>query len=151
MLEQSNKDRLDTVNKDMTKVEIEEYQATTAEEKASKILGNTRKTNKDMDINYDGPSVEEAKRALQKVTVARKLLEQRKEVITNRSLYELRQAKDRGHVLEGLIVAIANIDEVINIIKTSENTKVAAERLCEENWSSETIKPLLQKVLQNVL
>ncbi len=73
-------------------------------------------------------------------------LDHRKEVITNRSLYELRQAKDRGHVLEGLIVAIANIDEVINIIKTSENTKVAAERLCEENWSSETIKPLLDRV-----
>ena len=73
-------------------------------------------------------------------------LDHRKEVITNRCLYELRQAKDRGHVLEGLIVAIANIDEVINIIKTSENTKVAAERLCEENWSSETIKPLLDRV-----
>ncbi|GIR02752.1 MAG: hypothetical protein CM15mP12_2830 [Gammaproteobacteria bacterium] len=63
-------------------------------------------------------------------------LDHRKEVITNRSLYELRQAKDRGHVLEGLIVAIANIDEVINIIKTSENTKVAADRLCEQSWSS---------------
>ena len=51
-------------------------------------------------------------------------LKHRKEVITNRSLYELRQAKDRGHIVEGLIVAIANIDEVINIIKTSENTKL---------------------------
>ena len=73
-------------------------------------------------------------------------LKHRKEVITNRSLYELRQAKDRGHIVEGLIVAIANIDEVINIIKTSENTKVAADRLCEQNWSAETIKPLLDKV-----
>ena len=73
-------------------------------------------------------------------------LDHRKDVITKRSLYELRQAKDRGHVLEGLIVAIANIDEVINIIKTSENTKVAADRLCEQSWSSSTIKPLLDRV-----
>ena len=73
-------------------------------------------------------------------------LDHRKDVITNRSLYELRQAKERGHIVEGLIVAIANIDEVIEIIKKSENTKVAADKLCERNWSAETIKPLLDKV-----
>jgi|TARA_B100001093_G_scaffold212038_1_gene203518 DNA gyrase subunit A len=73
-------------------------------------------------------------------------LEHRKEVITNRSLYELRQAKERGHIVEGLIVAIANIDEVIDIIKKSENSKVAADSLCERNWSAATIKPLLDKV-----
>ena len=58
----------------------------------------------------------------------------------------LRQAKERGHIVEGLIVAIANIDEVIEIIKKSENTKVAADKLCERNWSAATIKPLLDKV-----
>ena len=73
-------------------------------------------------------------------------LEHRKEVITNRSLYELKQAKERGHVVEGLIVAIANIDEVIEIIKKSENSKVAADKLCEIDWSAKTIKPLLDKV-----
>ena len=73
-------------------------------------------------------------------------LDHRKDVITNRSLYELRQAKERGHIVEGLIVAIANIDEVIEIIKKSENTKVAADKLCERNWSAATIKPLLDKV-----
>ena len=73
-------------------------------------------------------------------------LNHRKEVITNRSLYELRQAKERGHIVEGLIVAIANIDEVIEIIKKSENSKVAADKLCERKWSAETIKPLLDKV-----
>ena len=51
-------------------------------------------------------------------------LDHRKDVITNRSLYELRQAKERGHIVEGLIVAIANIDEVIEIIKKSENSKI---------------------------
>ncbi len=73
-------------------------------------------------------------------------LDHRKDVITNRSLYELRQAKERGHIVEGLIVAIANIDEVIEIIKKSENSKVAADKLCERNWSALTIKPLLDKV-----
>ena len=73
-------------------------------------------------------------------------LEHRKDVITNRSLYELRQAKERGHVVEGLIVAIANIDEVIEIIKKSENSKVAADKLCDQNWSASTIKPLLDKI-----
>ena len=73
-------------------------------------------------------------------------LEHRKTVVTNRSLYELRQAKERGHVVEGLIVAIANIDEVIDIIKKSENVKVASEKLCERDWSADTIKPLLDKV-----
>ena len=73
-------------------------------------------------------------------------LEHRKTVVTNRSLFELRQAKERGHVVEGLIVAIANIDEVIDIIKRSENVKVASEKLCERDWSADTIKPLLDKV-----
>jgi DNA gyrase subunit A len=73
-------------------------------------------------------------------------LDHRKDVITNRSIFELRQAKERGHVLEGLIVAIANIDEIIEIIKKSDNSKVAADRLCERKWSATTIKPLLDKV-----
>ena len=73
-------------------------------------------------------------------------LDHRKDVITNRSLYELRQAKERGHIVEGLIVAIANIDEVIEIIKKSENSKVAADKLCERSWSALTVKPLLDKV-----
>ena len=73
-------------------------------------------------------------------------LEHRKTVVTNRSLFELRQAKERGHVVEGLIVAIANIDEVIDIIKKSENVKVASEKLCDRDWSADTIKPLLDKV-----
>ena len=73
-------------------------------------------------------------------------LEHRKTVVTNRSLFELGQAKERGHVVEGLIVAIANIDEVIDIIKKSENVKDASEKLCERDWSADTIKPLLDKV-----
>ena len=48
--------------------------------------------------------------------------------------------------MEGLIVDIANIDEIIEIIKKSDNSKVAADRLCERKWSASTIKPLLDKV-----
>ena len=50
----------------------------------------------------------------------------RKDIITKRTKYDLRKAKDRGHVVEGLMVAIANIDQIISIIKKSKDPKIAA-------------------------
>ena len=49
----------------------------------------------------------------------------RKDIITKRTKYDLRKAKDRGHVVEGLMVAIANIDQIISIIKKSKDPKIA--------------------------
>ena len=56
----------------------------------------------------------------------------RKDVIVKRTKYDLKKAKDRGHVVEGLMVAIANIDEIITIIKKSKDPKKAAESLCKK-------------------
>ena len=53
------------------------------------------------------------------------------EVVTRRTQYDLERARERLHILEGLLIAIANIDEVVEIIKTSPSTQVAKERLCQ--------------------
>ena len=53
----------------------------------------------------------------------------RREVVTRRSLFELRKARDRAHILEGLATALANIDEVIELIKSSTNPAEAKEAL----------------------
>ena len=56
-------------------------------------------------------------------------LRHRREVVTRRTIFELRKARARAHVLEGLTVALANIDEMIELIKTSESPQVAKERM----------------------
>ena len=60
----------------------------------------------------------------------------RKDIITKRTQYDLKKAKERGHIVEGLMVAIANIDEVITIIKKSKDPKLAAEALCKKDWKA---------------
>jgi len=57
-------------------------------------------------------------------------------VVTRRTVYELRRARDRGHVLEGLAVAIANVDEMIELIKASPTPPVAKERLMAREWAA---------------
>ena len=59
-------------------------------------------------------------------------LEHRHEVVIRRTQYDLKKAKERAHILEGLIIASDNIDEVIAIIKSSDSTEHAIQRLCEE-------------------
>jgi DNA gyrase subunit A len=63
-------------------------------------------------------------------------LSHRREVVTRRAVFELRKARDRGHVLEGLAVAIANVDEMIEMIKASPTPPVAKERLMARDWSA---------------
>ena len=61
----------------------------------------------------------------------------RREVVTRRTEFQLRKAKDRAHILEGLMIAVQNIDEVIQIIKTSKTTEEARARLSERFGLSE--------------
>jgi DNA gyrase subunit A len=61
-------------------------------------------------------------------------LSHRREVVTRRTVYDLRKARDRGHVLEGLAVAVANVDEMIELIKASPTPPVAKERLLSRTW-----------------
>ncbi len=67
----------------------------------------------------------------------------RREVVTRRSIFELRKARDRAHILEGLATALANIDEVIELIKSSPNPAEAKEALLSRGWASEMILEML--------
>src|SRR5688572_6230909 len=67
----------------------------------------------------------------------------RREVVTRRTIFELRKARNRAHVLEGLTVALANIDEMIELIKTSENPAVAKERMLARLWQPGLVGALL--------
>ncbi|MCQ2542725.1 MAG: DNA gyrase subunit A [Lachnospiraceae bacterium] len=58
-------------------------------------------------------------------------LDHQKEVVTRRTKYDLNKAEERDHILQGLLVALDNIDEIISIIRSSENTQVAKQRLIE--------------------
>ena len=70
----------------------------------------------------------------------------RKEIIIKRTKYDLKKTKERGHIVEGLMVAIANIDEVIQIIKKSKDPKIAAEALCKKSWKAGPVEAILKKV-----
>ena len=61
-------------------------------------------------------------------------LEFREEVVVRRTKFELSKARNRGHVLVGLAIAVANIDEVIALIRSSANANEARERLCAKDW-----------------
>jgi DNA gyrase subunit A len=67
----------------------------------------------------------------------------REEVVTRRARFLLNKARDRAHILVGLAVAVANIDEVIALIRTSPDAGVARERLMERNWPSRDVAPLI--------
>ena len=73
-------------------------------------------------------------------------LEHRREVVTRRTVFELRKARERGHVLEGLAVALANIDEFIETIKTSPTPPVAKAALMSKSWDSSLVREMLARV-----
>lgn len=68
----------------------------------------------------------------------------RREVVTRRTEFELRKARERAHILEGLSIALANIDEMITLIKTSRNPSEAKEKLLNKNWQPGLVIQLLQ-------
>lgn len=70
-------------------------------------------------------------------------IQHRREVVTRRTVYLLRKARERGHVLEGLAVALANIDAVIELIKTSPSSAEAKVKLLERAWNSEGVLAML--------
>ena len=72
-------------------------------------------------------------------------LEHRREVVTRRTVFELRKARERGHVLEGLAVALANIDEFIETIKTSPTPPAAKAALMSKSWDSSLVREMLAR------
>ena len=73
-------------------------------------------------------------------------LQHRKEVVTRRTLYLLRRARQRGHILEGQAVALSNIDAVIELIKGSASAAQARDALIERRWSAAALFDLLEEV-----
>ena len=69
----------------------------------------------------------------------------RREVVTRRTVYLLRKARERGHVLEGLAIALANIDEIIELIKNSPTSAEAKERLIAKDWTPGDVMTMLER------
>ena len=78
-------------------------------------------------------------------------LQHRREVVTRRTIFELRKARERGHVLEGLAVALANIDEFIAIIKAAANPVVAKQELMGKPWDSSMVREMLARAETDTL
>jgi len=72
-------------------------------------------------------------------------LAHRREVITRRTVYELRKARERGHVLEGLAVALANIDEFIALIKAAPTPPIAKGELMARPWDAQLVRDMLSR------
>ncbi len=73
----------------------------------------------------------------------------RREVVTRRTVFELRKARERGHVLEGLAVALANIDDFIAIIKAAPTPPIAKQGLMERAWDSSLVREMLTRTAQD--
>ena len=72
-------------------------------------------------------------------------LRHRREVVTRRTVYELRKARERGHILEGLAIALANIDEVIALIKASPSPAEAKAGLMARAWGPGAVPAMLER------
>jgi len=77
-------------------------------------------------------------------------LKHRREVITRRTVFELKKARERGHLLEGLAVALANVDEMIKIIKAAATPPDAKKELMEQLWKSEVVEIMLKKSTEDL-
>ena len=69
----------------------------------------------------------------------------RREVVTRRTVFELRKARERGHILEGQAIALANIDAIISVIKTSRDGAEAKTRLLENGWDTGSVDAMLER------
>jgi DNA gyrase subunit A len=67
-------------------------------------------------------------------------------VVTRRTVFELKKARDRGHILEGLAVALSNVDEVIALIKAAKTPAEAKEQLMARLWRSQLVEDMLSRV-----
>src|SRR5258705_13802509 len=73
-------------------------------------------------------------------------LRHRREVVTRRTVFELKKARERGHVLEGLAVALSSVDDVIALIKAAKSPAEAREQLMGRLWRSKQVEEMLGPV-----
>ena len=78
-------------------------------------------------------------------------LDHRREVVTRRTVFELRKARDRGHVLEGLAVAVSNMDEMIAMIKASPSPTEAKQGLMGRAWGAALVQELLDRATETTV
>jgi DNA gyrase subunit A len=76
-------------------------------------------------------------------------LRHRREVVTRRTIFELRKARDRGHILEGLAVALSNVDEIIALIKAAPAPADAKRELMVRGWRSSLVEDMLSRVSES--
>ncbi len=79
------------------------------------------------------------------VEVLNAFIRHRREVVTRRTVFLLRKARDRAHILEGLAVALANIDPIIKLIKESQNSPEAKEKLVAQTWEPGIVSGMLER------
>jgi DNA gyrase subunit A len=72
-------------------------------------------------------------------------LSHRREVVTRRTLYELKKARERAHIQEGLAVALANVDEIIELIRAAQTPAEAKQKLLAKAWQSSVVEAMLQR------
>jgi DNA gyrase subunit A len=72
-------------------------------------------------------------------------LSHRREVVTRRTLYELKKARERAHIQEGLAVALANVDEIIELIRAAQTPAEAKQKLLAKAWKSSVVEKMLQR------
>lgn len=68
----------------------------------------------------------------------------RREVVTRRTIFELRKARDRAHILEGLAIALANIDEIIELVRAAQTPAIAKEQLVSRGWKLGSVEAMLE-------
>ncbi|KMN48656.1 DNA gyrase subunit A [Chromobacterium violaceum] len=78
--------------------------------------------------------------------ILEEFLRHRREVVTRRTIFELKKARERGHILEGLAVALSNVDEIIALIKASEAPPQAKAALMARAWRSSLVEDMLSRV-----
>jgi len=90
--------------------------------------------------------VENQPRVLNLKELLEAFISHRREVVTRRTVFELKKARERGHVLEGLAVALSNVDEVIALIKKAPSPADAKRELLARNWNSDLVKDMLGRI-----
>jgi DNA gyrase subunit A len=73
------------------------------------------------------------------IEILNEFIKHRREVITRRTLYDLEKAKNKAHILEGLGIALLNVDDIIALIKKSKNTIEAKSSLISRSWKPGTV------------
>ncbi|MGQ4004953.1 DNA gyrase subunit A [Francisellaceae bacterium CB300] len=78
--------------------------------------------------------------------ILEQFIKHRKEVVTRRTIFELRKSKERAHILEGLLLSLANIDEMIELIKASPSPADAKQSMLDRSWDGSLVKSMLEGV-----